>query len=482
MFKISKENKKLIFGIILAALVFLSYQVIASYMTNPVDTTLKYPNPGHYPGEIGPGTFNASNSANPYWSFPDSSGNRFTGLEIRNGSGQFYKTLQVFNNFYTYANTYLGNDSSDKTIVKGNLEVSGKGNFYELCIQGNCTTVWPIGAGGGAGGFSDCEIVEKECCKNESQEDPYLRLSCNVSCPSDKWLVSGGGKCGTFSFVEYAGGGAKTIEGVGGIYESYPKIAGKGGSWYIYGYTYKKVVFVGYPEGWQHLRCVKVYALCCNFTKGGSGAVEDIWVNETGDTMTGDLNVTGGIVVGNPAEGNKGPGTINAEKIYVNGSEVGGGGRKIETYDIIDNKWVELGDFDHIEICGYNYYGDYYTTLCLYDTLGNYYSLKYTKAAGWEGLLLYKNNNLFGSYICNDCTIDGIYLYGYVGDSYNTPSEFCQYCKNMKVVSYTQPSRGSAKTVCNQINSSCECAVSHCCNYYWGPSILCSRYQKLRIK
>jgi len=122
---VSKENKKLIFGIILAALVFLSYQVIASYMTNPVDTSLKYPNPGHYPGEIGPGTFNASNSANPYWSFPDSSGDRFTGLEIINGEGQFYKTLQVFNNFYTYANTYLGNDSSDKTTVKGDLNVTG---------------------------------------------------------------------------------------------------------------------------------------------------------------------------------------------------------------------------------------------------------------------------------------------------------------------------------------------------------------------
>jgi len=71
MFKgISESNKKLIFGIILAAVVFLGYQVIASYMTNPVDTSLKYPNPGHYPGEIGPGTFNSSNSPDPYWNFP----------------------------------------------------------------------------------------------------------------------------------------------------------------------------------------------------------------------------------------------------------------------------------------------------------------------------------------------------------------------------------------------------------------------------
>ena len=224
MFKISKENKKLIFGIILAAVVFLSYQVIASYMTNPVDTSLKYPNPGHYPGEIGPGTFNASNSTNPYWSFPDSSGDRFTGLEIRNGSGQFYKTLQVFNNFYTYANTYLGNDSSDKTTVKGNLEVSGN-------------------------------------------------ISANNYPPQ---------ACGS-------------------------------------GYSIRKINSDG--------------SVVCELDDVGITSESDpLSVHKSGDTMTGDLNVTGGIVVGNPAEGNKGPGTINAEKIYVNGSEVGGGGRKIDVW------------------------------------------------------------------------------------------------------------------------------------------------------
>ena len=64
------ENKKLIFGVLLTFLVCLSSTILASYMTNPVDPSLKYPNPGHYPGEIGPGTFNDSNSANPYWKFP----------------------------------------------------------------------------------------------------------------------------------------------------------------------------------------------------------------------------------------------------------------------------------------------------------------------------------------------------------------------------------------------------------------------------
>jgi len=45
-----------------------------------------------------------------------------------------------------------------------------------------------------------------------------------------------------------------------------------------------------------------------------------------GDTkIENDLNVEGGVVIGNPEGGNKGAGTINAEKIYVNGSEFIGG-------------------------------------------------------------------------------------------------------------------------------------------------------------
>jgi len=41
-------------------------------------------------------------------------------------------------------------------------------------------------------------------------------------------------------------------------------------------------------------------------------------------TIKSDLSVSGGMVVGSPTGGNKGAGTINAEKIYVNGSEVSG--------------------------------------------------------------------------------------------------------------------------------------------------------------
>jgi len=340
MFKISKENKKLIFGIILAAVVFLSYQVIASYMTNPVDTTLKYPNPGHYPGEIGPGTFNSSNTLNPYWSFPDSSGDRFTGLEIRNGSGQFYKTLQVFNNFYTYANTYLGNDSSDKTIVKGNLEVSGKGNFYELCIQGNCTTVWPIGGGGGTGEitFDVWTGSDSDGCSSGTTGIP-CSVTCNVTIPDGYTVIyAHGGKGGhpvaqTCQYPSHEESNEFHTYGV--ACEEISSCIGKVGP------SKCKINISSAPyetgTGWYNIDAYcGIYVIAVKATGVGGGAVEDKWVNETGDTMTGDLNVTGGIVVGNPDEGNKGPGTINAEKIYVNGSEIGGGGSCPKPFIILD--------------------------------------------------------------------------------------------------------------------------------------------------
>ena len=360
--------KKFTLAILLTFTLTIAYQVFAAYLTSPEN--LKYPNPGHYPGEIGPGTFNCSDNTNCYWRFPNALFINSTSGKVGIGTENPTETLEVQGN----------------TKIQGNLEVIGKGNFFELCIQGNCTTFWPVagaggecvalitscgesgssygscpitncippdpscpteypnkvytnttriclptysdnrqegyvstaykittcckstgtgGGGGGIGGFKDCEIVEKECCCEWDDLDWCDPTHCEVSCPSNKWLISGGGKCSNTTY-----GSGRTE----GIYESYPKTAGKGGTWYVHGRAYEKHADTLYY-------CTKAYALCCNFT-GGAGTVEDIWVNETGDTMTGDLKVEGGIVVGNPAGGNKGPGTINAEKIYVNGSEI----------------------------------------------------------------------------------------------------------------------------------------------------------------
>ena len=59
---------RIILAIIGTFLLAISYQALAAYLTSPEG--LKYPNPGHYPGEIGPGTFNCSNNTNCYWKFP----------------------------------------------------------------------------------------------------------------------------------------------------------------------------------------------------------------------------------------------------------------------------------------------------------------------------------------------------------------------------------------------------------------------------
>jgi len=67
------ENTKLIFGISFTVVLCLSYLAIASYMNSPEG--LQYPNPGHYPGEIGPGTFNCSSTdlalGKCFWKFVD---------------------------------------------------------------------------------------------------------------------------------------------------------------------------------------------------------------------------------------------------------------------------------------------------------------------------------------------------------------------------------------------------------------------------
>jgi len=339
---INKENKKLIFGIILAALVFLSYQVIASYMTNPVDSNLKYPNPGHYPGEIGPGTFNCSGTgSNCYFKFTDDFGN--TGLKIINGTTEIYKGLHVASGYplVVDSDVYLGNDSSDKTTVKGDLEVSGKGNFYELCIQGNCTTFWPTGGTGGGPITFDVWSASKSDSDSCDEDGETATANCTVQIPEGYTVIYAHGATGYYNswatkqwyyniYAEKCAFPSYEIVASGGWsggYETPCKelpCLGKKGPTTCELTISKTCKWIGGYMDYYDVMC-GLYVIAVKATGAGVGAIEDKWVNETGDTMTGDLKVEGGIVVGNPAGGNKGPGTINAEKIYVNGSEVGGG-------------------------------------------------------------------------------------------------------------------------------------------------------------
>jgi len=62
------SSKKLLLALFLS-FIALGSQVFASYMKSPEG--LNYPNPGDYPGMIGPGTFNCSENSNCYWYFPN---------------------------------------------------------------------------------------------------------------------------------------------------------------------------------------------------------------------------------------------------------------------------------------------------------------------------------------------------------------------------------------------------------------------------
>ncbi len=142
-------------------------------------------------------------------------------------------------NLNVSGNTQLGDSSSDKTTVKGDLEVSQGavvgnptgGNKGEGSI--NAEKVYENGSEVG-GLFSECEIVNKTCINND------FWVSCEVSCPSDKWLISGGGNCN--SRGDYTG-----------LYQSYPKTAGKNGTWHVKG--------LGYGASGNYY--IYAYALCC---------------------------------------------------------------------------------------------------------------------------------------------------------------------------------------------------------------------------
>ncbi len=121
---VSKENKKLILGVLLTFIVCISSAILAAYSTGP---EFDYPNPGHHPGEIGPGTFNASGESGAWWYFPE--------------GGIYTEYLKVYEDLNVSGDTQLGDSSSDK--VKA----------YQYCDEtgANChdaSAGWPTGGGG----------------------------------------------------------------------------------------------------------------------------------------------------------------------------------------------------------------------------------------------------------------------------------------------------------------------------------------------
>ena len=131
---------------------------------------------------------------------------------------------------------------NDVVIFKDTYPAGNPNHQYDYTAgwDSQSDTVYEVRGVGREGGFSDCEIVEKECCQYSGS------ISCDVSCPSDKWLISGGGECS-----------GHLSTSANGIQKSYPKTAGKGGTWHIYG---PGLYWESSPDG---NACVKAYALCC---------------------------------------------------------------------------------------------------------------------------------------------------------------------------------------------------------------------------
>ncbi len=127
-----KENKKLILGVLLTFIVCMGSAILA----------LDYPNPGHPANEIGPGTFNASGVSDALWYFP---------------ALLYTEYLKVYDShnpsFVVTGNTSLGDDSSDKTTVKGDLDVSGKTTItgpledWSLIVNGGAMAIKGIAKG-----------------------------------------------------------------------------------------------------------------------------------------------------------------------------------------------------------------------------------------------------------------------------------------------------------------------------------------------
>jgi len=107
--------KKTILAILLTFSLAIAYQVFAAYLTSPEN--LRYPNPGHYPEEIGPGTFNCSNNTNCFWRFPNA-------LFINSTSGK----------------VGIGTENPKEALeVNGSVKIKG-----DLIVEGNYPETYPV--------------------------------------------------------------------------------------------------------------------------------------------------------------------------------------------------------------------------------------------------------------------------------------------------------------------------------------------------
>ena len=95
-------------------------------------------------------------------------------------------------------------------------------------VESWADTIYEV-RGAAGGGFSECEIVEKKCYNYSGTG----AIDCNISCPSGKWLISGG----TSGWINWM----------------YPETSGEAGTWYVN----------ARPSDFDGNYFYKIYALCC---------------------------------------------------------------------------------------------------------------------------------------------------------------------------------------------------------------------------
>jgi len=200
-------NKKNIFAVLLTFTLTIAYQVFGAYVTSPEG--LKYPNPGHWPGEIGPGTFNCSQTGiNCFWKFPakviiegilDMYGHNITNvgnIKVRDTSGDYDWLLEngiIKEKFLPYCPQEITSDVyTNGQNQQTGCNFGGYTGYYDISNLTPENVRKGVGFGRGQVGALEAGMSPWEECKVKVEKDvsiPDDNCHCMYSDLGYKFLV-----------------------------------------------------------------------------------------------------------------------------------------------------------------------------------------------------------------------------------------------------------------------------------------------------